>query len=110
MAKIILAKFGMLPGFRCVHRNPLAASVKFGPAMITRDFARARRAERKANRKARRYATRARDRDEQRMEVGAVTLLDIARIDRVAASPPLAALIVDNIRDYVVIDGPGLFV
>src|SRR5215469_9821125 len=100
----------MLPRFRRVDRDPLAASVKFRPTMITGDFACALRAERKANRKARRYATRPRNRDKQRMEVGAVALFDIASIDGIAASPPSAALVVDHVRDYVVIDGPGLLV
>src|ERR1700719_2416882 len=35
MAEIILTQVRMLPRFRCVHRNPLAAGVKFRPAMIT---------------------------------------------------------------------------
>src|SRR5208283_1602323 len=104
------AQLGMLPRFRCVHRNPLAAGVKFRPAMITRDFAHARRAERKANRKTRGNAPRARYCDEQRMEVGAVPLFDVARIDSVAASPSVAALVVGHVRDYVVVDGPGLLV
>ena len=110
MAEIIIAQLRMLPRFRCVHRNPLAAGVKFRPAMITRDFARARCAERKANRKARRDSPRARERDEQRMEVGAVALFDVARIDGVAAAPSIPALVIRHVRDYVVVDGPSLFV
>src|SRR5258708_23420078 len=44
------------------------------------------------------------------MEVGAVPLFDVARIDGVAASPSVAALVVGHVRDYVIVDGPGLFV
>src|SRR5271170_3398964 len=44
------------------------------------------------------------------MEVGAVALLDVARIDGVAASPSVAALVVGHVRDHVVVDGPSLFV
>src|SRR5215472_7197573 len=99
----------MLPRFRRVHRNPLAAGVKFRPTMIAGDFSSALRAEGKANRKARRNAPRPRNRDEQRMEVCAVPFLDVTCVDGIAASPPLAALVVDQIRDNVVIDGARLF-
>src|SRR5271156_7083950 len=44
------------------------------------------------------------------MEVGAVALFDVARIDGVAASPSIAALVVRHVRDHVVVDGPSLFV
>src|SRR6202451_3667568 len=44
------------------------------------------------------------------MEVGAVTLFDVARIDGVAASPSIPALVVGHVRDYIVVDCPGLFV
>src|SRR5215471_7120490 len=44
------------------------------------------------------------------MEVGAVPLLDVACINGVAASPSFAALVVGHVRDYVVVDGPSLFV
>src|SRR2546430_11983366 len=78
--------------------------------MITGDCAFGWRPERKANRKACWNAPRARHRDEQRMEVGAVPPFDVACIDGVAASPSLPALVVVHVRDYVVVDGPGLLV
>src|SRR5215471_10173989 len=99
----------VLPSLGNIYRNPAVLRIeKFRPAVVARDFARGLIGGKwESDFELCWNFLRARHRNKERMKVGTVTALGIARPEHVAVAPSAAGLVVTHIREDVVVDSSG---
>ena len=105
MTEIVAGEFGMLVGLADVHRHPFAIGEKFRPAMVAGNCARiavGRNGE--ANGKSRGNFHRAAQCNKISVEIGAVSRVRVAGVQRIAASPALTGFIVTHVREHVFVE------
>src|SRR5215471_18681876 len=105
-AEEVITLLLVLPGFGDVDGYPSAiARVKLRPAVIAGNFALALvRRKRKPDLEPAGDLLRARHRDKERMKVGTVAPLRVARPESVAVSPAGAGLVIAHVGQRVIVE------
>ncbi len=108
VAEVVRRETRVLVRFADVHRPPLAVGIELRPAVVAVDSAVvALGRDRGADGESRRDADGTRQRDEVGVEVGAVAVLGVARVDRIPLPPTVAVLGVAHLVDHVVVKRAG---